>query len=522
MLAHPPPSLDRLVGKRAKLPEPVVRLLGEIGDVRGLGVLRRQLRRDDRAVQQAAALALVRLGDGRAVELGRRWARAPAKASTAREAAAEILVLAGSPDASEAVIELIRRSRTRPKGLELALRAPSPRLLPALRAVLEAGEAAALPSERELALRAVGHIGTSAAAQLLLDSLAAPELAARAAFELAAMPSEAAHDRLERALANAAAGAERRLLLRAGIARFVELEQALAGLEPSLERALGSKEASDRAVGSLGLALLGRVPLGELVRSTDPVVRRAAARAALVLGPQAVAQCAPLVRTTGDGEPSLDAVAGGLSLLAGRSEVSTALLARWAEGGGALAPVAAMVLARRDSPMVRSRLEGLLGGTDPVIRAHAALGLAHSPKADATSLLTAAYRFEEDPMVRRAIVRALSLRPERLRRRTLELARELDSDSATRALARSALGGRRLAVSARARGSEVAWLALEPNRPSEQHRAAGRAARLIRSDGLALPVVTDPDGGLLVPGLGCCGAVSLQLAPAAVSGDARP
>ncbi|NUQ73155.1 MAG: HEAT repeat domain-containing protein, partial [Polyangiaceae bacterium] len=143
----------------------------------------------------------------------------------------------------------------------------------------------------------------------------------------------------------------------------------------------------------------------------------------------------------------------------------------------------------------------LLAGSDPAVRAHVALGLARDPEASAVSLLAGAYRFEEDASVRRAIVRALSRRKEGQRETTLIWARDLDPDSAVRALARAALAGRVLDDPRPPARGEVIWVSLTPNDPKAAPMAAGRTARLVRSDGLAVPVVADPDGVLLVPGL---------------------
>jgi hypothetical protein len=66
----------------------------------------------------------------------------------------------------------------------------------------------------------------------------------------------------------------------------------------------------------------------------------------------------------------------------------------------------------------------------------------------------------------------------------------------------------------------VAWITLRPIDAAERARAGGRAAMLVRDDGLAVPVVADPDGVLLVPGLAEAGWVSLRLAPAVASEEA--
>jgi hypothetical protein len=63
------------------------------------------------------------------------------------------------------------------------------------------------------------------------------------------------------------------------------------------------------------------------------------------------------------------------------------------------------------------------------------------------------------------------------------------------------------------------WLSLRANSESERQRAAARALQFISAQGLALPLVSAPDGVLLVPGLSETGSVSLRLAPSVVSGD---
>jgi hypothetical protein len=205
------------------------------------------------------------------------------------------------------------------------------------------------------------------------------------------------------------------------------------------------------------------------------------------------------------------AVAFGAALLAhpDGGDLPTSILAAWAEAGGPLAPLAARALPSRDDEALRSRIKRLLEGSDPVVRAHVALGLGRDPEPNSVSLLTAAYKFEDDPSVRRAIIRGLSLRTEVQRESTLALARDLDPDDAVRGLARAALAGRTLDLGIRpALGLEprrsVAWIAVEGEHDTP------RAARIVRADGLALPVVADPDGVLLIPGL-VPGAASLQL-----------
>jgi hypothetical protein len=149
-------------------------------------------------------------------------------------------------------------------------------------------------------------------------------------------------------------------------------------------------------------------------------------------------------------------------------------------------------------------VKGLLQGTDAMIRAHVALGLAHDPEPSAVSLLVAAYPFEADRIVRRAVVRALSCRIEPQRMATLTLASQLDPDDEVRAVAHRALMGTssdpgRDPVAGVEPRRQVAWVAVKESLPSGTSRP--RALWFARSDGLAVPMVADPDGVLLVPGV---------------------
>jgi HEAT repeat protein len=251
----------------------------------------------------------------------------------------------------------------------------------------------------------------------------------------------------------------------------------------------------------------------------DHPVMRAAARGSLARGPEASAPFMALLASPailghepeaarsgavlGGPQPEETAVAAGVALLAmpDGGPISTSLLAAWAEQGGPLSPLAARALPSRDDEVLRGAIKRLLAGSDPAVRAHVAHGRARDPEADAVSLLTRAYRFEEDASVRRAIVRALSRRKETQRQKTLIWARDLDPDEAVRALARAALAGRVLDEPRSQPRGELVWVSLTPNDPKAAPMAAGRTARLVRSDGLAVPVVADPDGVLLVPGL---------------------
>jgi hypothetical protein len=519
LLAHPPASLVPLVrGFKKRISAPTVELLGDLGDPRAIGVLRRVLKTSKGAVREAAVVSLAELGDSTAAATARAWLGAAKPTRSQRLAATEALVALDAPDAPRAIAALLTRAATRSLAFELAERSLSPALVPTLAAVVKAplGQ-----SERLRATAILGRIGNPEAARVLLGLLAVPELATAAAFGLAWSRSDLARLGLARALAAAAPGAAHRLVLRAALVRYLALDERVAGLSAALEAALASDDAADRAVGAFGLAITRARSLRSLLADGRPELVHAAARAALALDAAALAALTDKLQASLGASDDVTAVAMGLALLLDAQAVPTSALAARAEAGGPLAPLAAMRLAARDSQLYRGRLVRLLEGTDPLVRLHVALGLAASPEKDAVSLLVAAYRFEPDADVRRAILRALSQRSEGRRQPTLEVARDLDPDAAVRGLARSALAGRRLEPRPPPEGRQVMWIALRANSEAEKGSVASRLAVLVRADGLALPVVTDPDGALLVPGLDGSGRVSLRLATLAPGGATR-
>jgi len=193
------------------------------------------------------------------------------------------------------------------------------------------------------------------------------------------------------------------------------------------------------------------------------------------------------------------------------SDVLLALL----DARGLAAPLALRALSRRDSPSLRPRVLAALKSDDWLMRSHAALGLGLSEQVTALGVLEGAYRFETDERVRLALVRALALRPEPAKKRLLSLARALDAAPAVRTAAALALGETVAATSSR--GPESAWLDLRT--PAGTAGPNEVAAAVITADGLAVPVLPDPDGVLLLPGLPA-GGFSLRLAAEAGTNNA--
>jgi len=512
LLAQPPRSIRPLVhGYRRHIAPSVISLIGDLGDPRAIGVLRQLLTRKRPAVRAAAVIALAKLGDVTAARSARRWLTSARPHPAVRVAAVEALLWLDAHDTAKQLSLLLGDAKTRGQALRLAEMSLSPALVPTLLAVAKAPVPTA---ERARATAIIGRIGGAKGSAALLGLLSVPELATSAAFGLAATRDSSAGLGLARALASADEGPARRLILRAAVVRYLQLGHRIAGLSAALSTAYGSDEQADRAVGAFGLAVLAERTPAELAKSKHPEVVHAFARAALALGPEALSALAGLLPSGDVGtHPSTVQIAAGLALLSEPDVVATSLLARWSEGGGVLAPLSSMRLAARDSKRFRERLVRLLAGSDPLVRAGVARGLGESPEKDAVALLADAYRFEAEPMVRRAIIKALASRNELRREATFRLARELDPDPAVRAMAAAALAGRKLQSGGPPRGKQVAWVALRANRASEKQSVGSRPAQLVRADGLSLPVVSDPDGVLLVPGLSDVGHVALRLAP---------
>jgi len=192
--------------------------------------------------------------------------------------------------------------------------------------------------------------------------------------------------------------------------------------------------------------------------------------------------------------------------------VPTRVLTELFELHGAAAHLAAFALAARDGEAERPRLRELLASGDPLLRAHVALGLVRSRESSSVGLLDDAYRFESDPLVRRAIVTTLARRSEPGRERTLRLASDLDPDDATRTAARRALT--REPAPAAPTETSTAWIRLDPSASA----APDAAAVIVTSNGLALPLYPDPDGNVTLAGLPG-GPLGVTLASAAPGGD---
>ncbi|MEZ4300698.1 MAG: HEAT repeat domain-containing protein [Polyangiaceae bacterium] len=547
MKVYPPKAIDALFEPKKKLPPSRITFLGELGDLRAIEKLRPILAEEETDAKLAAVIALAKLGDETALASVRPWL----KRGDPRllKAATEVLIHLGAPEASAAVAALLASDVTRDVGLSLAALSPSRALVEPLtkamdklsdddkpRALALIGRAGGPEAVKTLVLQVEKSLGWRKDAPAKDDDKKAsakekdrkaaksdpaadaggqgvPALGVSALFALATMPGEGAREALGKLLADPRASKEDAVgwaIVRAGVLRKVVRSEAPDGLGERLEKLFGSKVSTSRAVGVLGLVATGAKGAADVVatctqKKCDEAMLFAAARGALARGEDALSPFLGLLEEAwvrGDdlAKPKLTAIAAGVGLLVdpGGRKVPTSTLAAWAESGGPLAPLAARALPSRDDDVTRGRIERLLSGSDPVVRAHVALGLGKDPEHDAVSLLVNAYRFEDDASVRAAIVRALSQRTEKQRVATLEVARALDPDDAVRGLARAALAGRAVPPPV-VLTDAAAWVTIVDNDAAADRPA--RAGRLVRSDGVAVPFVADPDGVLVVPGL---------------------
>jgi cellulose synthase operon protein C len=364
------------------------------------------------------------------------------------------------------------------------------------------------PDDWTAAIWTLGEIGGRQAVATLGALMNDPARSWEAAFALARAPGDEARGVLETVQQNPRL---RRLAGRAGTVRALSLRDPPRGLIRLLRELMTSTDASDRAAGAYGLAALRETSVRDLVASSDLFVVRAAARASLLLGTEGARACADRLPNERDATTRAALAIALLSDQAARA-ISTEQLADWAEAEQPFAPLAVVALGSREEPGTERRLGRMLTSPDPVLRGHAALALARSPLSSAVSRLIAAWRFEGDATVRRAIVAALSQRREPQRTAVLDLVARLDPDEQAREAARLGLLDRfplpMDRLGAGCAGSDapvgacyVACRAHTPSKAASSSSVAGQAGRWLDSSGLALPLVTDPDGALVVAGV---------------------
>ena len=220
--------------------------------------------------------------------------------------------------------------------------------------------------------------------------------------------------------------------VRAYVVRAVMRGERSDAADELLARLLASKEGRERALGAFGRVTLGMADAAALLDDADPRVRRAVAMASLARPAKATSRALLEHAARERDDATRQVLATGL--LGGNPDglLTTTVLADRAESGGADAALSAAALARRAEEANERKVDQLLASKDPVLRAHAARGLAFATLPDASGRLAAAYAYETDVMVRRAILGALSARLQDAsapaRRSTLETAASLNPD----------------------------------------------------------------------------------------------
>lgn len=506
----------------------VVEFLGDLGDLRAVPVLR-HIALGPSTTRPAAGLALAKFGDDTGLGLARRLAKSedarlaeiggrvlvtlddwteeaaaeekkakPAVVPKAKPGAvATPQIVVSGPPAVKAVARLLSFAATRREGFQLILDARSPANFAPLVDALTAIAHEPTGDERSLAVLALARILAPSKFAPWLDDAAVDRVAA---FALATTPGAEATDALTSAISSAKTPEKKRLAVRAGVVRAVSMNASVPGLEDAIAALEKSKDDADVDAAAFARVALGGDVASILGKSPSVPVMAGAARAAVLRGDDASALAAfvPFLRGADDGNSPSDLhVAAGVGLLTleGRKATPQLTLLAWTEGGGALAPLAALALPAHDDDAIRPKIKAfLLDGTDPIIRAHVAAGLADDPEPSTVSFLTQAYMSETHPIARRAIVRALASRTESQRTRILAWAADLDPDETNRAVARLALGGVAPKPSS-ALDLTLSWTVVET------HEAVPRAlqARFLRADGFAVSLLTAPDGDLLVP-----------------------
>jgi HEAT repeat protein len=490
----------------------VARLVARVGDRRALGELLAAAggaNGADGATRGAAIEALGELGDARVLPIASR--ALGDDDPRVRVAATSALVTMGAPDAPRAVERLLADDQTAGRAIELARVAHGAGIVHALaaRAAVSADHAV-----RAAAVAALGRDPTADGTEALSAFLRDPILRTDAGDAIARSPSPSAMGAIERL---AAEPGSRRIAARAYVVRAIARplgRETSAALETTIGELARSSDASDRAIGVFARVVLGEASATASLADREPLVRRAAAMASLAGGETSATRAELLARRAVESDvPARVVLAAGLvdGDLAGA--VPTRALLTCARAGGADGPMCALAFAARASDREAAEVDGLLGARDPVLRAHAARGLAGSTDSTRGGRLAAAYAYEPDALVRRALVAGLVAIPLEARSsslaETVAFAARFDPDPETRAVATHPPP---LAPDER-RDADVVWIHLvDASSTAAAPPAAGTTGALLRSDGLAIPIAFDADGDALVPGVPVGGS-RLVLAP---------
>ena len=449
LTAYPPKEIKALLATPGAASVNLIEVLGALHDQRAFNALRSYVTRGTPEVRAAATLVLTEMGHMETIMLARHWLKTAAAEPVQKLAATRVLAMARTDDAAQYLEQLVLIEEQRSPAVRLAYEMPDPRLVPALTLALQHASRGEYPR----ALAALGRAGGSSAALALERELSKGSHASEAAYALALAPGEDATRILEQGLA---AERTRRICARALVLRAASLGEQVQGLTEVLRAMLRGKDPSDRATAAFGLSALGTPEAPELLSSSDRDIVLAAARGAH-RGETALAAARRLA-TEKDKNLSL-ALSNSLVSPRAQALVPSSKLRELVQTQSAAASLAARALGARlvstDDPFVLELSQSL----SKELRAEFALGLAEATAPVALGLLSEAYAFETEPIVRRAIIAAASRRKEPTRLRLLKLARMLDPDQQVRQLAWLGMAGH--ALSTRPPGRQTLWLSMD-------------------------------------------------------------
>jgi HEAT repeat protein len=477
-------------------------LVGALGDARAAAALRISSHSPESAVRAAAIEALGELMDDASLPIARD--ALADKSPRVRVAGAHALAMFGAPERFKAVQALIDDDVTLDAGVELAEETQNPDITKSLAQRL--ATSTSIDLKRSI-VAALGRADSIDALKVLAAFVKDADIGSDAARAIAASPNSDAMRIIEKMIAD-------KSLLRLGVRAYV-VRRAASGEtssvgEDAVSELSKSRDGNERALGIFGQLLAGKNDLESALGDRDARVRRAAELAALD------AQYHDHRKILLDRLPSeKDDGVRQLAFIAlldadARSHVPTLQLVDRATSGGVDSPLATLARAARKTENAGAGVSSALSAIDPTIRAHAALGLGSSAAPDATGMLAAAYAYEVDASVRRAIITAMTVAlplDSIFRKSTLRLAATLDPDRPTRMIAARALQSLTPLSPAR---TQIAWIRLDIENGAKM--PSGMLGAVLRSDGIAVPVAFDDDGFALVPGMPL-GPARLVLAP---------
>lgn len=483
LLAHPPADLGVIVDQPGDYSLGVAELLEALGDQRSYPEVRRMVQHGLPEIQAAAARALLRLGHAEVLTWARYYVKRPT--DEPRFSAAADIVASGDPVAAAHVVKRLLKEDQLERALRIAQVARHPSLVEPLFRLAEKVPQRKLPQVFGI----LGRIPQESSVSALARAAQKKPYAPLAAYALSTQP----HPGAASALAQGLRGQASANFARASAMRQTLLNDPVAGLNDALRQLLGAPDPKRRSAAAWSQALLRPKNSGSLFSHRDPAVVRAAARAAFR---PPLARDAARALAKSSHPLNRVALAAALADPAAAELVPSTMLRRLMDDSSPAAPIATYALAARPEPKHRSAILAALHSQEPLLRVHSALGLGNNPDPESVAELNSQYAFEPSGDVRYAIVIALSRRTEVGRLRVLRLAEQLDPDPRVRHAASRALQGARL--SPLPPGQATLWVDYSHTENPE----ATLVTALVRTpSGLAIPVVSDPDGVLTVAGL---------------------